>query len=102
MIPADDIEHARAVPLEQEIARRGIKLKRAGAELIGPCPVCGGRDRFAVHIKKQCWNCRGCAAGGDIIKLVEHVDGISFKGAIETLAGNTARPVPQANGARAA
>jgi Toprim domain/Zinc-binding domain of primase-helicase len=56
MIPADDIEHARAVPLEQEIARRGIKLKRAGAELIGPCPVCGGRDRFAVHIKKQCWN----------------------------------------------
>jgi phage/plasmid primase-like uncharacterized protein len=92
MIPAADIEHARAVPLEQEIVRRGIKLKRAGAELIGPCPVCGGRDRFAVHIKKQCWNCRGCAAGGDIIKLVEHVDGISFKGAVETLAGNTVRP----------
>jgi hypothetical protein len=29
-----DIERARAVPIEDEIARRGIDLRRAGAELV--------------------------------------------------------------------
>jgi hypothetical protein len=40
MIANTDIERARAVPIEDEVARRGIKLKRQGAELVGPCPVC--------------------------------------------------------------
>jgi hypothetical protein len=30
-----------------DLARRGPRLKRAGRELVGLCPVCGGRDRFA-------------------------------------------------------
>jgi phage/plasmid primase-like uncharacterized protein len=91
MIPAADIERARAVKLEDEIVRRGLKLKRAGVELCGPCPACGGTDRFSVHIKKQVFNCRGCAIGGDVIKLVQHVDGCDFATAISTLAGDTAR-----------
>jgi putative DNA primase/helicase len=96
MIPADHIERARALPIEHEIARRGIKLKRAGAELLGPCPVCGGTDRFALHTKKQVWNCRGCGTGGDIIALVQHLDGGDFKTAIETLTGGAATPAPRA------
>jgi hypothetical protein len=31
---------------ESGLARRGPWLKRAGRELVGPCPVCDGRDRF--------------------------------------------------------
>jgi hypothetical protein len=31
MIPADHIERARAVPIEHEVMRRGLALKRAGA-----------------------------------------------------------------------
>jgi putative DNA primase/helicase len=50
MIPATDIERARAVRIEDEIARRGITLKRVGTEMIGPCAVCGGRDRFAINL----------------------------------------------------
>jgi DNA primase len=62
---------ARAVRLEDEIARRGIKLRKSGAELVGPCPVCrDGDDRFAINIKKQVWNCRHCKKGGDVIELV--------------------------------
>jgi phage/plasmid primase-like uncharacterized protein len=86
------IEQARAVPIEDELARRGIKLRRTGAELNGPCPVCGGTDRFAVHLKKQCWNCRCCGVGGNVIRLVQHVDGVDFKTAVETLVGDAARP----------
>jgi hypothetical protein len=101
MIASDDIARARAVRLEDEIARRGLKLRRAGAELFGACPVCGGTDRFAIHTKKQVWNCRRCAAGGDVIKLVQHIDGYDFAAAIATLAGNTARATPQAKPAPA-
>jgi hypothetical protein len=39
-------DRARAVRLEDEIARRGIELKWQGKELIGACPRCGGDDRF--------------------------------------------------------
>ena len=87
MIPADHIERARAVPIEHEIMRRGIRLKRAGAELIGPCPCCGGTDRFGVHTRKQVFNCRGCGAKGDVIALVQHLDRSEFRDAIATLAG---------------
>jgi phage/plasmid primase-like uncharacterized protein len=95
MISADAIARARAVRLEDEIARRGLKLRRTGAELIGPCPVCGGTDRFSINVRKKIFNCRGCGTGGDIIKLVEHLDGCDFAAAIATLAGNTARATPQ-------
>jgi hypothetical protein len=95
MIDADHIERARSVRLEDEIARRGIKLKRAGTELVGPCAVCGGTDRFGINIRKQIFNCRGCGAKGDVIALVQHLDGCDFATAIETLVGNTVRPAPR-------
>jgi CHC2 zinc finger len=90
----DWVQRARAVPIEREIERRGFKLRRAGAEHIGPCPKCGGDDRFAINTKKQIFNCRGCGAAGDVIELVEHLDGVDFNTACTTLAG----PPPKANG----
>lgn len=89
MISADDIERARATPIEIEIARRDIKLRRIGAEMVGPCPRCGGTDRFGVNVRKQIWNCRQCGVGGDVIALVQHLDGASFADAVATLAGDT-------------
>jgi hypothetical protein len=91
MIAPEDIEHARDMPIEDEIARRGTKLTRAGAELVGPCPLCGGTDRFSINPRKRVFNCRGCDVGGDVIKLVQHLDGSDFKDAVETLVGNTTR-----------
>jgi DNA primase len=78
---------AKAVLIENDLARRGVKLKREGRELVGPCPVCGGTDRFSVSINKQVWNCRGCSKGGDVIALMMHLDGSTFLAAI----GNTDR-----------
>lgn len=78
---------ARSIRLESEIVRRGIKLAPGGAERCGPCPVCGGTDRFSINVKKQVWNCRGCATGGDVIALVQHIDAFGFKEAVEMLAG---------------
>jgi len=89
------IDAAKATRIEDEVARRGIKLVGRG-ERVGPCPVCGGVDRFAVNVKKQVWNCRGCAKGGDIVDLVQHLDGVDFKAAVVTLAGDERRPIARA------
>ena len=81
------IELAKAVPIEDIISDRGIKLRRSGGELVGPCPNCGGDDRFSVNLKKQIFNCRKCEKGGDAIELIRFLDGTDFPEAIETLVG---------------
>jgi phage/plasmid primase-like uncharacterized protein len=101
MIDASAIERARCIPIDEEVARRGINLRRVGAEMVGPCPTCGGSDRFAINVRKQIWNCRQCGVGGDVIKLAQHLDGSDFKDAIETLAGNTASAARKLTGANA-
>ena len=91
---------ARSVRIEEECSRRGIKLNGTGrAERYGPCPGCGGEDRFAINTKKQVFNCRGCGARGDTIALVQFLDGVDFGRACETLTGE---PPPKANSKRAA
>jgi phage/plasmid primase-like uncharacterized protein len=75
----------RAIPIEAEIVRRGIRLAGRGAERCGPCPVCGGHDRFSINLKKEVWNCRGCGRGGDTIDLIRHLDGVDFATACKTL-----------------
>ena len=74
---AEWIERARNVPIEHVINARGIKL-RGKIERVGPCPICGGEDRFSINTKKGVWNCRQCAKGGDVIALVEHLDACDF------------------------
>jgi CHC2 zinc finger len=91
----DDLVRARAVPIEDEVARRGIKLKREGAEQVGPCPKCGGTDRFSINVRKQLWHCRQCQTGGDVIDLVKHLDGCDTATAITTLIGDATRPAPR-------
>ena len=95
------IERARCVPILGEIARRGIKLKRFGAERVGPCPLCGGKDRFSIHTKKQCWNCRQCkkeSDTGDVIGFVQWLDNCDFNTACAMLTGEP--PPKKANGRR--
>jgi hypothetical protein len=88
-----NIDLAKTTPIELEIARRGAKLLGRGFERCGPCPVCGGRDRFSINLKKQVWNCRGCSKGGDVLDLVQHLDGVGFKDAVKTLAGTEPRTI---------
>jgi hypothetical protein len=96
MLDTQLVERARAVRIEDEIARRGIKLKKSAKhELEGPCPVCSGTDRFSINTAKQVWNCRGCGKGGDVIDLVMRLDGSQFNDAVETLTGS---PKPKGRG----
>jgi hypothetical protein len=88
------VDIAKAVRIEDEVAQRGgLGLKRFGGELVGACPQCGGRDRFAVSIRKQIFLCRGCGRSGDVIAFVQHLDGVDFKAAVVTLAGDERKPI---------
>jgi hypothetical protein len=90
MTPEPLIAKARAVRIEGELARRGVRLKRQGGpSFAGPCPSCGGTDRFSINVKKQLWNCRGCGTGGNVIQLVQHLDGLTFPDAVRLLAGES-------------
>jgi hypothetical protein len=69
------------------VKRLGVSgLTRSAREWVGPCPVCGGRDRFGVNEAKGVWICRHCGAG-DGIALIRHVLGCDFMSALEWLMG---------------
>jgi hypothetical protein len=60
-----------------------------GGEWAGPCPFCGGRDRFRVwptprEGKARYW-CRQCEAKGDAISYVMRRDRLSFPEAMRRL-----------------
>lgn len=86
MIAARTVEIARHFPIEGVIDGRGVKL-RGKIERVGPCPRCGGCDRFAISIRKQKWNCRGCRKGGDLIALIMFLDSCTFREACAILTG---------------
>jgi hypothetical protein len=69
----------------------GARLRRCGAEHAGPCPRCGGTDRFSINVHKQVFNCRGCGVGGDAIDLARHLRGVSFTDAKALVEGERAK-----------
>ena len=92
------VSAARAVDILTLIRERGLQLKGGRKDLAGPCPFCGGQDRFAVNLQKQVFHCRGCGAnGGGAIDFVMFLDGSDFKAAVEAIAGQShdARPTQQ-------
>lgn len=80
-------DRARDVDLVEAASRHGAQLKRHGREFTGPCPACGGRDRFSIHTAKNAWHCRGHGGGHDAIGMVMHIVGLSFLQACEDLTG---------------
>ncbi|QKV20263.1 DUF7146 domain-containing protein [Oricola thermophila] len=96
---------ARQADVAALAARYGFSARaNAGGEAVGPCPGCGGRDRFSVNHRKNIWRCRqggGDPIGGDAIALVQHVENCSFVRAVEILTGEEvpAAPDPAAQAA---
>ena len=54
-----------------------LGLKRQGRELVGPCPDCGGTDRFAVKAVNgggAVIHCRGCGGFREILRAAGMAD----------------------------
>ena len=82
------VERARAADIFDAAKRCGARLKKAGAgEWVGPCPACGGTDRFGVNTRDKVWNCRGHGGGQGTIDMVMHAHGLEFVPAVEFITG---------------
>lgn len=85
----------------ETMVRRGTPLRRQGKWAVGPCPKCGGTDRFRVveNDGKEFFTCRRCNAHGDAIQFLRDFEGMSFaqaKTTVETcgLRGGGERAAP--------
>jgi putative DNA primase/helicase len=101
VLSEDELHQARSISVLEIAERHGAQLKKSGREYAGPCPLCGGVDRFSVRTDKNVWNCRGCDKGGDAIDLEMHLSGSSFVNAVRALIGkdagttNRRQPTPE-------
>lgn len=65
---------------DTELRAIGMNHKRHSVEYAGPCPFCGGTDRFRVWPEAEhphYW-CRQCKANGDAIQYLRTHDKMSF------------------------
>jgi len=101
--------------LNNYLGSRGYKRVTSGGpkgpEWAGPCPVCGGDDRFRVWPDQEgggaarkagvigTWWCRQCDRRGDVIELLVYARGLSFVDACRELkielSGRSRRPLAQ-------
>jgi hypothetical protein len=68
-----------------------VPLKKAGSYYIGPCPMCGGRDRFVLKSTPNGWRwfCRQCGDGKyhTPIDFVMKYDSLTFREALSRMGG---------------
>lgn len=82
---------ARQTDIVLTAERLGISgLTSVSHEWVGPCPACGGTDRFQMHKTKGVFLCRHCTPdGGDVIALVRLKLACSLTAALDWLVGDT-------------
>lgn len=92
-IPEQTIEQAKRADL-LALAEMRVAMRREGpGEHAGPCPKCGGEDRFHVNERQGWWFCRQCyplknGKAHDAIALLRWLTpGMSFTEAVAQLAG---------------
>lgn len=75
-----------------------VRLKRQGAgeRYVGLCPFHTEKTpSFSVHAGHGFYKCFGCGAGGDAIKFVMEMEGLTFFEAIKALAERNGIPLPR-------
>ena len=77
-----------------------VRLRRVGStgRYLGLCPFHQEKTpSFNVNQARQFYKCFGCGAGGDALKFVMEVDGLTFPEALKLLAERNGIPMPKRN-----
>lgn len=81
------IDEVRAAADIVKIVGDYVKLRKAGANMIGLCPFHSEKTpSFAVHPAKQIFHCFGCGVGGDSFKFVMLIENLTFPEALRRVA----------------
>jgi len=91
----------------RELVARYTTLEKTGREtMAGPCPKCGGDDRFTVY-PNRC-GCRKCHGEGvdkmkylDVFGFIQWVEGVDFQEAVSQLSDGAVTTRPASNGSGA-
>ena len=88
LIKDEDIQLVRERVRIDEVIEQYVTLKKAGGgSLKGLCPFHDEKSpSFNVRPSLGYYHCFGCDAGGDAIKFLREIEGISFGEAVERLA----------------
>ncbi|MDP8988780.1 MAG: DNA primase [Acidobacteriota bacterium] len=75
-----------------------VRLRRVGAtgRYLGLCPFHQEKTpSFNVNQSRQFYKCFGCGAGGDVLKFIMEVDGLTFPETLKLLSERHGIPMPQ-------
>lgn len=88
-------EIQRRTDIVQLVGRR-VKLSRKGRTFWGLCPFHKEKSpSFKVDTERRNYKCFGCGAGGSAYKWLMEVEGLSFREAVERLAGEAGVELPK-------
>src|SRR5579864_270083 len=81
-----------------KVAGEYVRLRRVGAtgRYLGLCPFHQEKTpSFNVNQTRQFYKCFGCGAGGDVLKFVMEIDGLTFPEALKLLSERAGIPMPK-------
>jgi DNA primase len=82
-----------------EVIGEYVELKRRGSAILGLCPFHTEKTpSFNVNREGQFYHCFGCGKGGDVIRFLMDITGMSFMEAMEHLAERAGLEIPQKRG----
>ena len=94
----DFVEHLKSSIDIVKVIGEYVRLKRIGAtgRYVGLCPFHQEKTgSFNVNQSRQFYKCFGCGVGGDVLKFVMEIDGLTFPEALKTLAESHGIPMPK-------
>ena len=102
------IDQAKQMPVQEVLQRLAVfdlTENRRRNEASGPCILCGDTghnpksgppDRFNINLASGVYFCRKCGiAGPDVIRLVQHKEGLAFRDALSWLCGEAVSMAPE-------
>ncbi|MBM3558774.1 MAG: DNA primase, partial [Alphaproteobacteria bacterium] len=95
-LPQKFLDELRSRVAVSAIVARRVRLQRHGREHTGLCPFHKEKSpSFTVNDDKGFFHCFGCGAHGDAFAFVMQSEGLSFREAVERLAGEAGMELPR-------
>lgn len=90
-----DLAAIRAAHPLPSVVGASVKLRRAGRELVGCCPLHDDRSpSFTIFDGGARWHCFGCNLGGDVLDYLQRLHGVRLPEAAAMLDGGHLPTVP--------
>lgn len=87
MIPQETVQQIIHAADVVDVINDYVSLKKRGASMIACCPFHNEKTpSFHVSPAKQIYKCFGCGKGGDAVRFIMDIEGLSYPDALRTLA----------------